>query len=84
MRFGLRGRLVVWKAVFEQQHPADMHGRRVDVELDTGAAGRRDDATPVGIGAVDCRLDQRRVGDRFGNALRIRADQRGCAARRAR
>ena len=44
----------------------------VDVEVVGALADGHRHSTPVGIGAVDCGLDQRRVDDRLGHSLCLR------------
>src|SRR5207253_4970690 len=71
MLLGLRRRIVMRQAVFEEEDATDVDGGVVHVEMDAGSAGRGDDAAPVRIAAMDRRLHERRVGNRLRDALGI-------------
>ena len=50
-------------------HAIKVDIRAVGIELDTGVARRRQNAAPIGIGAGQRRLDQRRERDRTRNGI---------------
>ena len=65
----LRRALVERPAAGEQLDVADLDPRAIEVEVDAGAPGDRDEPSPVRVGAVHRGLHQRRVGDRPRRAL---------------